>query len=191
MRTDKLWFFLCIAFVSEGAFAALSKADLSSLPPYCNPTYRASMKWASGLGLHHYCNGLSHLNKYYKAKTKEGRQDHYREAMSEFNYHLKRNTRDLSHNPLAGEMYYNRGRLYSLAGKDFEASKDWYKAIEVNPRLRRAYLDLATYLNKFDQKDQALKVITTGLRHLPKSKSLQRRYVKLGGKLPYPEPVKR
>lgn len=188
MRSNKLWFFLCIVFMSQGALAALSRADLASLPPFCNPDYRKINKWTKGLALHHYCAGLDHLNKYYTAKSQDKRNWHYSLGMSEFNYVLKHP--DPVRNPLVGNQYYSRGKLYSLGGKDIAAVKDWYKAIEVNPKLRRAYLDLARYLAAHDQKDQALKIITTGLRHLPKSKSLQKRYVKLGGKLPYPEPVK-
>lgn len=190
MHADKIWLFLCILFVSEIAFAELSKSELASLPPYCDRKYREVNKWVTGLGLHHYCGGLSHLQKYYSARTERDRKKYYEKAMRQMNYHLIKNKRTLSRNPLAGEIYATRGKLYSLAGKHAEAIADWYKAIEVRPRTRSAYLDLASHLKRYGQKDEALKVITQGLRQLPKSKVLQKRYVELGGELPYPEPVK-
>ena len=44
---------------------------------------------------------------------------------------------------------------------------------------------------KLKQKDEALAVVTDGLRHVPDSTVLQRKYKERGGKLPYPEPVAR
>ena len=190
MRANKLWIVLCIVFISEGALAALSKAELASLPPYCNPKYRETARWTHGKALHHYCSGLNFLNKYYTAPNERKRKIYYKKALGEINYHLKGDTRTLKDNPLVGDMYSNRAKLYAIGNRPRDALKDWYKAIAVNPRLRRAYLGLARYLEKQGLKDEALKVISKGLRYLPKSKSLQKQYRKLGGKLPYPEPIK-
>jgi len=42
---------------------------------------------------------------------------------------------------------------------------------------------------RLKQDKKALETISEGLRHLPDSKGLQRRYKALGGKLPYPAPI--
>lgn len=193
MYSNKLWILLCILFVSEGAYARFTKDELAALPRYCNPKYDKIYPWTHGVGgFYHYCGGLVHLNKYYTARTEEKRRQHYREALGEFNYSLIQNKRYLPRIPKAvvSDMYFNRGRLYSLVRKDFKAVMDWNKALDINPRSRQAYLALANYYKNHGQKDEALKVVTKGLQHLPKSKSLRKKYRKLGGKLPYPEPVK-
>jgi tetratricopeptide (TPR) repeat protein len=83
----------------------------------------------------------------------------------------------------------NRGLVLSLQKRSGEAIIEILKAIEMNPKLARAYSMVADHYLKINRKDEALKYITEGLRHNPETKSLQKRYINLGGKTPYPEPV--
>jgi tetratricopeptide (TPR) repeat protein len=91
--------------------------------------------------------------------------------------------------PMQPELYMNLGTVLALQNKDGEALQSMLKAIELDPKLARAYSVTASHYEKLKKKDEALKLVTEGLRQIPDSTSLQRLYVKLGGQLPYPEPV--
>jgi tetratricopeptide (TPR) repeat protein len=90
---------------------------------------------------------------------------------------------------LMPDVYLNRGVVYSLMKQYSKAIADVSKAIELNPRQAKAYDILADMYSGMNQKSKALETVTEGLRHDPGTKSLQRRYTELGGKLPYPEPI--
>jgi tetratricopeptide (TPR) repeat protein len=87
------------------------------------------------------------------------------------------------------DVYMNRGIAYTMLKKSGPAIADFRKAIELQPTLVRAYTLLADLYLDLNEKTEALKVATEGLRHVPGSKGLQELYTKLGGKLPYPEPI--
>ena len=57
--------------------------------------------------------------------------------------------------------------------------------------LVKAYTLTSDIHVKLNQKNEALTVVTEGLRHVPDSRALQRLYKERGGKLPYPEPIAR
>jgi tetratricopeptide (TPR) repeat protein len=87
------------------------------------------------------------------------------------------------------EIYYYRGVTYRLMGRDAEAMADFLKSINLDQKYARSVTELADlYERKILDRKKALELVTEGLRHSPSSKVLQRRYEKLGGKLPYPEP---
>lgn len=89
---------------------------------------------------------------------------------------------------LMPDVYLQRGITYSLQKKTGEALNDLQKAIELNPKMFRAYIALADLYEDVKQPDKALAAVTEGLRHAPGSKALQRRYKELGGKQPFPTP---
>ncbi|MDP1928335.1 MAG: hypothetical protein Q8K62_07485 [Thiobacillus sp.] len=107
-------------------------------------------------------------------------------AMGDFNYVLKYTQVDFYLRP---EILMNRGITLSMQHKDGEAMGDLLKAIQINPKLPRAYVTLADMYEKQKNRSKALETVTAGLRHNPDTKSLQRRYTELGGKLPYPAPA--
>ena len=162
-----------------------------ALPYWCDEKVRETTGWKSGLqgGIYHYCGGLNHLNDYWKKKSPYERQYALERAIGEFNYMIVNNPG--SQDPMLGEVYLNKAYALRLGGKKAEAIGALYKAIELNPRLTQAYLELATMLAKLKQEDKALKVVTQGLRYMPGTPSLERRYNTLGGKLPYPDPIQK
>ncbi|MDO9007361.1 MAG: hypothetical protein Q7U80_03985 [Thiobacillus sp.] len=107
-------------------------------------------------------------------------------AMTNFNYVLKYTQPGFY---LRSEILMNRGIALSMQHKDGEAMGDLLKAIEIDPKLPRAYATLADMYEKQKNRSKALETVTAGLRHNPDTKSLQRRYTELGGKLPYPAPA--
>jgi tetratricopeptide (TPR) repeat protein len=89
----------------------------------------------------------------------------------------------------AGEIFLYRGIVFALKKEDAKAIVDLKKSLAINPKQTNAYNTLANLYGRKNMKNEALEIITEGLRHLPEAKSLKRNYTELGGKLPYPEPI--
>lgn len=101
----------------------------------------------------------------------------------------------LAHTPpgyfLRPKVHLQKGKALLLLKQEGMAALEFMKAIKGNPALAQAYVELAN-MQAHDKKPQeALKTVSEGLRQVPDYKPLQRRYTALGGKLPYPEPVKK
>jgi tetratricopeptide (TPR) repeat protein len=185
-----------VAYAVE--YSGPTEAELSGLPPFCAVKMRAmhgdpeaprigeSMIGSQFGNAHHYCFGLNYLNRYNRAPYAPGAKSNLAIARGDLNYmveHLHTNS------SLAGESYLYLGIVNSLLKNDAEALLDLMQAVSRNPRLVKAHLTLADYYSERKQQAKALEVVTEGLRHVPDSKPLKRRYQELGGKLPYPEPL--
>jgi tetratricopeptide (TPR) repeat protein len=185
---------LSVCVVMPAAEAqTFTKAELSMLPVWCDRQTRLSSSWFKYLeplpGTHHYCSGLNDLNNAHKFKGK-ARKTRLHYAYDGFSYMIKNNTTALDH-PLVPEIYLNRAVTLRLMGRETQALKDVYKAMELQPKFAKAYYELADFYLKKGLKEKALEVVTKGLRYLPEDKLLQRRYTNYGGKLPYPEPFEK
>ncbi len=177
-------------------WSAPTDAELRLLPPYCVAKLRndpaLTRIWAPRVGqqftnLHHYCFGLNFVNRYLFHSRPEDKASNLNFALNEFSYmveHLFPNS------PLAPEIYLSRGAALLYVKRDSEAIRDIMKAVELNPQLDKAYDTLAKFYVDHDQRDKALETVTEGLRHSPDSNKLKHRYTQLGGKQPYPEPLR-
>lgn len=174
---------------------AATQDEFAMLPPYCaarmkgikSPEYKL---WAARLGrdfehTHHYCNGLRFLNRYYASNVARDRKFYLKEAEGNLSYMVANAN---PHYVLMPDVYLKRATVYTLRKEYSSAMVDLIAAIELNPKAYRASDMLARlYLNiKLPQK--ALEVISEALRHNPNSTLLQKHYLELGGKLPYPKP---
>jgi tetratricopeptide (TPR) repeat protein len=174
--------------------AALSQAELAALPPYCaarlNEGTEAFKSWRSTMGgdfihIHHYYNGLNLLNRTRSMfSTKESGM--LEAAVREFDYVLTHASPGFYLRP---EILMNRGIALSMMKRNGEAVSNLLKAIELDAKQPRAYMALADLYDKLKSRSKALETVTEGLRHNPGTKSLQRRYTELGGKLPYPAAI--
>jgi tetratricopeptide (TPR) repeat protein len=176
---------------------AMTPAELARLPPYCavrlqsdsrTPEYQA---WRARIGenfgdIHHYCHGLKSVNRYWGARTANERKYYLQEAKGEFDYIANTMKPDFT---MGADLYSNRGEVLRLMGKVSEAINDFIKALSIDPKIVKPYLQLADLYEKAKDRTRSLEVTTEGLRHLPESRALQRRYLELGGKPPYPEPI--
>jgi tetratricopeptide (TPR) repeat protein len=175
------------------AAQTFTKEELSMLPVWCDHQIRHSSSWFKYLeplpGIHHYCGGLNDLNNSHKLQG-QARKTRLHYAFGGFDYMIKNNTTALDH-PLVPEIYLNRAVTLRLMGRETQALKDVYKAMELQPKFAKAYYELADFYLKKGLKEKALEVVTKGLRYLPEDKLLQRRYTNYGGKLPYPEPFEK
>lgn len=172
-------------------------SEIKSMPPYCAARLHKNPAqvdyWRSTLGkdyehTHHFCYAIGFINRYYGARTAVSKKFNLQNAMGNLNYMITNASPSYS---LMPEVYLNRGLVYTLKKEDGAAITDILKAIELNPKLPRAYSMAAEHYGKLNKKNEALKFATEGLRHNPESSILQRLYLKLGGQLPYPEPVAR
>lgn len=172
-------------------------AEMASLPPFCkvkmttgqgSPEYRT---WEGILGrdfvhTHHYCAGINFINRYYRGRTAQDKRFNLNNARQNLQYMVTHADPSYS---LMPDVYLNLGVVAALSNRPAEALTHFNKAIELNPNQPRAYISLADHYVKLKQTAKALEIVTEGLRHNPGTRSLQRRYTELGGKLPYPEPA--
>lgn len=193
---------LGIALSGAGAVEAIdvstipNAGEMQRLPPYCVVKYTSSMNspeykaWSARIGqnyvdIRHYCSGINFINRYWAARTANERTYYLNNAMGEFNYMVGAEKPDFA---LRAELYSYRGEVFRLMGKFGEAINDLTKALTIDPKAARPYEQLADLYVKSKNPVRALEITTEGLRHLPDSKALRRRYDELGGKKPYPEP---
>lgn len=197
MQIMRMGLILLIALMSARVYGKPTEVELGKLPAFCKARLypdpdRADYKmWEQNLGpdfshTHHYCSGLNFLNRYYRATSPQDKSFNLTNALNNFNYMVSHAKPTYS---LMPDIYLNRGVTYSLMNQGSQAINDLNKALELNPRLDRAYTVLADYYAGIKEKDRALKIVITGLQYNPDVKGLQRRYRDLGGKPPYPEPI--
>jgi tetratricopeptide (TPR) repeat protein len=188
-------FLLLVSFAFPVAAESLSDAEIMALPPFCQARLKHTPGqydyWQKTLGdefiwSNHYCDGLGYLNRSYGARSQMERNQMLGTAIIGINYllpHVKPTS------ILLPDIYFNRGLAHSLQGNNGAAIGDLKKALELNPKLVRAYTLSSNIHVKLKQKKEALSVVEAGLRHVPDSSALQRLYKERGGKLPYPEPI--
>lgn len=171
--------------------------EMLLMPSYCKVKFTApqgSPEWQTWRGrigenfidLHHYCAALNFVNRYWKAQSASDRSYYLKNAMDNFDYMVRAEKPGF---PLRAELYSNRGEVFKLQGRLGEAIQDFNRAIEINPRFTKPYLQLIDLYEGAKKRDESLEVATSGLRNNPNSKVLQRRYHEVGGKLPYPKPI--
>lgn len=172
--------------------------EMALMPPYCKVKFTAPQgspewqAWRDRIGenfidIHHYCVGLNYVNRYWGAHNALDRGYYLKNAMDNFNYMVKAAKPGF---PLLSELYSNRGDVFKLEGQPGQAIEDYNHAIASNPQATRPYLQLIDLYESQKLREKSLKVATEGLRNDPGSKALQRRYLELGGKRPFPKPTR-
>jgi len=196
LRNSRLLLLILLILQALPAYAdQWTDEEIKILPAYCV----ARMKrlpgqyeyWSNALGpdflhTHHYCYALASINRYYAARSPQMKAYNLQNAYADLSYTVRHASQSYS---LMPEIYLTRGIVLSMMKKDGEALRDLLKAIELGPKLIRGYTLVSDYYIKIKLPDEALKVVTEGLRHNPGNALLQRLYQKSGGKLPYPEPI--
>jgi tetratricopeptide (TPR) repeat protein len=173
-----------------------SPAEIAVLPDYCkarslDPHSSEFDVWQKRLGqkflgIHHYCFGLNYVNRYFTSRERHRRDYYLGQAVPAMDYVMK----DMPDSfPLAGEMYLNRGYAYKLMGNKAQAAADFTKAVALGPNQPQAYARLIDSYLDSKNKAKALEMASNGLAHLPGNRLLQRKYLELGGKEPFPKPV--
>ena len=188
-------FLLLASYALPSMAVEWSAAEMKIMPPYCEARLKRVPgqfeHWNKILGpdfihTHHYCHSLGYINRYYSARSQQEKKWNLQEALNQASYVVSHAQPTYS---LMPEVYLNRGLVLSLMGNYGVAIGDLKKALELNPRLVKAYALTSDIHAKLKQKGEALTVVAEGLRHVPDSSVLQRLYKERGGKLPYPAPI--
>jgi tetratricopeptide (TPR) repeat protein len=181
--------------LAQPKWSGPTEGETLRLPPYCQAKFRGPAspdyaRWSQSIpefgSVHHLCLGLNFFNRAQTSRTPRDRNTNLKYATDEFGYMI---THQRPGFVLIADAYLHRGIAYALMKRDIEAANDLHQAVALNPRLERAYWTLADLYADRKQRDEALKVASEGLRYIPASEGLQKRYRELGGKLPYPDPV--
>jgi tetratricopeptide (TPR) repeat protein len=184
----RVWVMSWLMFLGW-ALTAQAAGFSGSLPSYCvNQDEKSRMQVMAGFPVHHYCYGLKHLNNYYAATKADGKKYQLSQAASEFRYVISHSSANSAPTMLS-EVYMTQARVHTLQNHKSKALMDYFKAIELNPKQSRAYTEIAMYYESLNMKDRALDIVTKGLQYIPGDTVLQSKYQKLGGKMPFPEPV--
>jgi tetratricopeptide (TPR) repeat protein len=134
---------------------------------------------------HHLCDGFGQLNRYEKSRSAKDKTRALQDAIGTLDYFLTRASLDY---PLTPDGYLTRAQVRAYMQQNGVALTDALRALELNSKLVKAYTLAADLYVKAKHQDQALNLITQGLKRVPDSSVLKKAYDKLGGKPPYPEP---
>lgn len=171
-------------------------AEMMSMPPFCAAKFNLKQgspewnAWRDRIGenfidIHHYCFALVAVKRYWGARTKQDRGFYLQRALNNYDYIVNAAKPDFA---LRAEVHAGRGEVFMLMGRPGEAAKDFNQALAINPGFVKPYLQLADLYAASKSTARALDITTEGLRRVPDSTALQRRYLELGGKKPFPEP---
>lgn len=182
---------------SAAAGFAPTASEMLILPPFCqtklNPNASpADRKLYSGkIGpdwqhIHHYCFALNFINRYKRSFSNKTDQLFYlQSAMGELDYMLTQSSPTFWMRP---EMHVQKGRLLTAAKRNGEAVNEFEKALQDNPNYVEAYAALSDLYQNTGQQLKSIAAVEQALQHAPNSKSLQRRYNQLTGKVFTPPP---
>jgi tetratricopeptide (TPR) repeat protein len=126
--------------------------------------------------VHHYCMGLMLVRRGNAATKSMDRNAFYKSAIENFNYSIRRSDDAF---PLKPEIYLRKGMTFRLLGREGAASSEFHRAIALKADYSPAYSALADLLIDLGQRQEALEVLETGLRHAPDSKVLSSKKAEL------------
>lgn len=170
----------------------ITQAEFKTLPPYCEVRLKSGSRtpewvlWAGKLGkgfidVHHYCQALMHLQRYYSATRPQIRRLFLQEATHNLDYMIRAN-HSVAELSILPDVYVDRGRTLLLQKKDGEALQAFLQAIKLNPATVSAYVALSDLSLKAGNKQNALQYAEDGLKNVPDNRALQHRYQALSGR---------
>lgn len=168
---------------------AITPDEARLLPPICHVKSeldlqrRRSVLGPSSL---HFCHGLKNVIRANRniGDRKQERQN-LNSALAEFEYvlgHTKKDNINGRYNNVLAMTSVEKGKIYYRLDQTAEAMQMYHQAIKYNPKLSQAYAGLSDIHLGLGQVEEARKVLETGLKQAPKSKSLKRRIEKLSKK---------
>lgn len=138
--------------------------------------------------LYHYCRGKAAKLRYYKERDRIMKNRLLESMVWEFSY-MVNNPHYMPDNwPFMKTMYLELGMARMLENKAAPALQAFQNALTLDPSYEQAHISGTDAWIALGKQDKALLQATEGLAHNPDSKPLKRRYLKLGGKTPFPAP---
>lgn len=173
-----------------------TEQEFGSLPRYCwvkmktpqnSPEYEMNrLQYGKDFEhVHHYCAGMNFASRFMRLPNPKDREYYKNKAFDNYKYMFDHASPTFA---LIPDVFISRGNLYLSSDQANLALSDYKKALELRPNSSAAHLAVVDWYKKFKQNDAALAAATDGLRRVPGNKGLQKRYLALGGKEPFPEP---
>lgn len=137
---------------------------------------------------HHYCWGKLAKYRYFTERTSEKRNFQTKTWRGEMQYIVdwtRQKNIDWAYLP---QIHKEIAESYLFEKRYPQAIQAAERALEKRRSFAGAYLIIADAYEAMKNQPKALHYATEGLKHNPDTKSLQKRYLRLGGKKPYPEP---
>lgn len=137
---------------------------------------------------HHVCRAEVARTRYYRERGADRRTYLAKHVVSEISFVISHPEYRPQDWPYLATLHVERGKGHLMNKDNARALADFTEALRLDAKNKDAYLALSNMHEDLGHKAKALEYATEGLRHAPTAVSLQRRYTKLGGKLPFPEP---
>lgn len=138
--------------------------------------------------VHHRCWALLHKYRYFQTKENNEKKRLVGLFHQDMRYVLNNAPQGWKYIP---QILVEQGEMYLLLKNTGQAMQNATRALGIDQDYGPAYGLLAEGHQALGNNAKALELITEGLRRDPDSKALQRRYTRLGGKPPFPEPYPR
>ncbi|MDH5436545.1 MAG: tetratricopeptide repeat protein [Gammaproteobacteria bacterium] len=178
-------FFVLMMHGSVNALQSWTPTDqeMPFLPQFCQDKFNKSdrdksRKWSRKFGkawqhMHHHCAGLNFINRANKSwSDKENKKFNLNRARTNFEYMVDHTDSSFSY---LTDVYFQLGNVYKMQ-KDFtQAAVHYNKSIDLNKKYTKPYKALSDIFIKAGEFEKAIEVLERGLKHKPKSKSLNRR----------------
>lgn len=191
-----------LTVISGVVFAAkpsnITEDEMQLIPSYCpdtmgfnygSATYNTSPRagyWVSLMGksfwaMHHYCWGLINLNRSQKVGlSSETRKANWEHIYNEYMYVVENSPPDFIMLP---EIYTRIGDVQLMLKRPEKANEAFAHARKLKPDYWPAYSHWVEYLMHKNKRDDAFKLVVSGLEQSPDAKVLIEQYRLLGGKL--------
>lgn len=177
----------------------VTQGEFNALPSFCQKLVEDDPELFTGKSLtpeeqaqvrgigggHHYCSIPVLRGRFYREQKPNIKSFLLERIIDEANYVIGHSQPDA---PLLANTYLEKARALLDSGQEAKAIVEYMNAIRANPGFTSPYLDMARIHVRLNNKLKALALVSEGLKHNPDSKALQKRYVELGGQLPYPPP---
>lgn len=137
---------------------------------------------------HHYCWGKLAKYRFFSEKTNEKRNFQTKTWRNEMQYIVDWTNREKIDWPYLALVHKEISESYFFEKRYALAIGEAGRALKKDPDYPGAYSIIADSYEAMRNIPKALEYVTEGLRRNPASKPMQKRYMRLGGKKPYPTP---
>lgn len=143
----------------------------------------------NAISYHHVCWAEVARARYYRAKDAATKKKHMLSVAGNYTFMTQHPEYVPPNWPYMSEMYIQEGNARANLGEDRKAITAYFRALDMAPDNAHVYVALSSYMENRGAKAKALEYATEGLKRAPNSKSLQKRYLRLGGNKPFPAPL--
>lgn len=188
-----------VGLLASGAGMALEpfgatpqETALCSALVYGGKDRDANVKMEPGVGwehTHHWCDCVRLRYRAIKAIGNKAEFSHnLNEAIGGCDYVIRGAKPGFRMLP---KVHVDKGRALKLRGDIGAAAQEFQQALALDHSEISAFSELSLLQEERGQRVVARETVALGLQHNPESKLLQKRYLELGGKEPFPEPIAR